>query len=102
MQKKSKIDPTKMSKEAIILYYLFIDEQLLCAWWDYLDIWDRTKEDKVAESTEYREKIMQTMSVVEYWEDILDELKKYVTYEDIEDYVKDNPNVKKSYLFMRT
>ena len=102
IQVKNKIDPTKMSKEAMILYYLFIDEQLLCAWWDYLDIWDRTHDDQIVENSEYREKIMQTMEVVEYWEDILDDLKKHITYEDIEDYVRDNPNVKKSYLFMRT
>jgi hypothetical protein len=100
--KKNKIDPTKTTKEGMILYYLFIDEQLLCAWWDYLEIWDCMKEPQSAESSEYREKILQTMNVVEYWEEILDELKKHITYEDIEDYIRDNPNVKKSYLFMRT
>jgi hypothetical protein len=90
-----------LSKEQAILYYLFIDEQLLCAWWDYLEIWDDIKQEQEAESNEYREKIMQTMSVVEYWESILDQLKKIITYEDIEDYIRDNPSVTKSYLFMR-
>jgi hypothetical protein len=98
----NKIDPNKMSKEAMILYYLFIDEQLLCAWWDYLDVWHDTKEAKIAESSEFREKIMQTMDIVEYWEQILDELKKYISYQDIENYIKEHPDIKKSYLFVRT
>ena len=34
---------SNMNKEQAILYYLFIDEQLLCAWWDYLEIWDEEK-----------------------------------------------------------
>ena len=92
---------SNMNKEQAILYYLFIDEQLLCAWWDYLEIWDEIKQDQLAESSEFREKMMQTMSAVEYWEDILDQLKKIITYEDIEDYIRENPNVTKSYLFVR-
>ena len=94
------IDPN-MNKEQAILYYLFIDDQLLCAWWDYLEIWDEIKEDQLSESSHFREKMMQTMSAVEYWEDILDQLKKIITYEDIEDYIRENPNVTKSYLFVR-
>ena len=92
---------SNMNKEQAILYYLFIDEQLLCAWWDYLEIWDEIKQDQLAESSEFREKMMQTMSAVEYWEDILDQLKKIITYEDIENYIRENPNVTKSYLFVR-
>ena len=90
-----------MGKEQAILYYLFIDDQLLCAWWDYLDIWHEIKEEQVAESSEFRDKMVQTMSAVEYWEDILDQLKKIVSYQDIEDYIRENPGVTKSYLFVR-
>jgi len=92
---------SNMNKEQAILYYLFIDDQLLCAWWDYLDVWHEIKEEQVAESSEFRDKMMQTMSAVEYWEDILDQLKKIITYEDIENYIRENPNVTKSYLFVR-
>ena len=91
----------QMTKEQAILYYLFIDDQLLCAWWDYLEIWEEVKDSNLSESTEYREKVMQTMSAVEYWEEILDQLKKIISYEDIEDYISNNPNVTKSYLFSR-
>ena len=91
----------KLSKEQAVLYYLFIDEQLMCAWWDYLDAWELVKDSKLAESTEFRIKMKQTMSAVEYWEEILDELKKIITYEDIEEYVSANPNITKSYLFSR-
>ena len=91
----------KLSKEQAILYYLFIDEQLMCAWWDYLDVWDEVKDSNLAESTEFREKMMQTMAAVEYWEEILDQLKKIISYEDIEKYVTENPHIKKSYLFAR-
>lgn len=90
-----------MSKEQAILYYLFIDEQLLCAWWDYLDIWEKIKEEELSESSEFREKVMQTMEVVEYWENILDQLKQIISYRDIEDYIREHPEIKKSYLFMR-
>jgi len=90
-----------MSKNQAVLYYLFVDEQLLCAWWDYLDAWDKIKEEELSESTEFREKVMQTMSVVEYWENILDQLKKIISYQDIEDYIREHPEIKKSYLFMR-
>tara|TARA_A100001515_G_scaffold143718_1_gene145616 strand:+ start:1984 stop:2289 length:306 start_codon:yes stop_codon:yes gene_type:complete len=98
---KKPIINQKLSKEQAILYYLFIDEQLMCAWWDYLEIWDDVKENKLAESTEFRDKMMQTMKAVEYWEEIIDQLKKIVSYEDIEDYIKKNPQIKKSYLFVR-
>ena len=73
----------------------------MCAWWDYLEIWEEVRDSNLAESTEYREKVMQTMSAVEYWEEILDQLKKIISYEDIEDYISNNPNVTKSYLFSR-
>ena len=43
----------------------------------------------------------QTMQAVEYWESIIDQLKKIISYEDIEDYIKKNPQIKKSYLFVR-
>ena len=92
-----------MTKEQAILYYLFVDEQLLCAWWDYLDCWNyidqqlKEKEDK----SEFRKKMDDMLEYVEYWEGILDQLKKKVSYEDIEDYVRDNPDVTKSYLFVR-
>ena len=100
--RKPPINPD-MTKEQAILYYLFVDEQLLCAWWDYLDCWNyidqqlKEKEDK----SEFRKKMDDMLEYVEYWEGILDQLKKKVSYEDIEDYVRDNPDVTKSYLFVR-
>ena len=90
-----------MSKEQAILYYLFIDDQLMCAWWDYLDAWEQVRNNNLAEDTKFRDKVMQTMAVVEYWEDILDQLKKLISYQDIEDYIRQHPEIKKSYLFMR-
>ena len=101
MDLKKPVISQQLSKEQAILYYLFVDEQLLCAWWDYLEIWDDVKENKLAESTEFRNKMTQTMQAVEYWESIIDQLKKIISYEDIEDYVKKNPQIKKSYLFVR-
>jgi hypothetical protein len=101
--KKIKIDPKSMTKEGMILYYLFVDEQLLCAWWDYLDYWHEEREtDDYINDTSLREKMIETMEYVEYWEDILDQLKKHITYNDIEEYILDNPHVKKSFLFIRT
>ncbi len=99
---KATIDPN-MSKEAMILYYLFVDEQLLCAWWDYLDCWHEEKDlDNWYDDSVLRKKMKETMDVVEYWEDILDQLKQHIDYEDIENYLKENPHVKKSFLFIRT
>ena len=101
--KKINIDPSAMTKEGMILYYLFVDEQLLCAWWDYLDYWHEEREYEDYENDpELRKKMEETMEVVEYWEDILDQLKIHITYVDIEDYLLDNPHVKKSFLFIRT
>jgi len=91
----------ELTKEQAVLYYLFIDEQLLCAWWDYLDVWEIVKDCNLAESTEFRERVMQTMAAVEYWEDILDQLKQIITFEDIEQYIELNPHITKSYLFSR-
>ena len=34
----------QMTKEQAILYYLFVDDQLTCAWWDYLEEWQDFKE----------------------------------------------------------
>ena len=99
---KTTIDPN-ISKEAMVLYYLFVDEQLLCAWWDYLDCWNEEKDlEKWYEDNKLRKKMKETMQVVEYWEDILDQLKQYIDYQDIEDYLKENPHVKKNFLFIRT
>ena len=92
---------SNMTKEQAILYYLFIDDQLMCAWWDYLDAWEKVKDNNISENTKFREKVMQTMAVVEYWENILDQLKKLISYEDIEDYIREHPHIKKTYIFMR-
>lgn len=90
-----------LTKEQAILYYLFVDDQLLCAWWDYLDVWDLVKNTESEQSKEFRDRIIQTMSAVDYWEDILFQLKKIITYDDIEEYIKQNPQITKSYLFSR-
>jgi hypothetical protein len=101
--KKSNINVGEMTQEAMILYYLFVDEQLLCAWWDYLDYWHEGRDyDDYDTDSDLRKKMEETMESVEYWEDILDQLKMHITYADIEDYILDNPNVKKSFLFIRT
>ena len=98
--KKTEIDMETMSKEAMVLYYLFIDEQLLCAWWDYLDYWNaQVESDEDMKSEDFMKKLSSTMMYVEYWEDILDQLKERVTFQDIEEYLLDNPNIKKSFLF---
>jgi hypothetical protein len=97
-----KINPD-MTKEQAILYYLFVDEQLLCAWWDYLDCWNYTTQGfKKKESKPEFQKRMEDMLVyVEYWEKIQDQLKRIISYQDIEDYVEANPHITKSYLFVR-
>lgn len=97
-----KINPN-MTKEQAILYYLFVDEQLLCAWWDYLDCWNYIDKElcEKEENPEFKNKMHEIFAYVEYWEDILDQLKKKVSYQDIEDYVEANPHITKSYLFVR-
>ena len=92
-----------LTKEQAILYYLFVDDQLLCAWWDYLEYWDDYKKvtNEIYDDPDFVEKMNETMEAVEYWEDILDQLKKTITYEDIENYIASNPQIKKNYLFMR-
>lgn len=97
---KTKIN-MQMTKEQAILYYLFVDDQLTCAWWDYLEEWQDLKELAPETNTEFQKVQLQTIKAVEYWEDILDQLKKIVSYEEIEDYIKDHPEIKKSYLFVR-
>ena len=97
---KTFINPN-MTKEQAILYYLFIDEQLLCAWWDYLDYWNgyTLVDDTPYEDPEFRLKLREIMDAVDYWEDILDQLKTVVSFDDIEDYLKSNPHIRKNYLF---
>ena len=90
-----------MTKEQAILYYLFVDDQLTCAWWDYLEEWEHYKHVNLENNTDFQEVQLETMKAVEYWEDILDQLKKMVSYEEIEDYIKEHPEIKKSYLFVR-
>lgn len=101
MKLENKPISKNMSKEQAILYYLFIDDQLMCAWWDYLDAWEKVKDNNLTEDIKFTEKVMQTMTVVDYWEHILDQLKEIVSYQDIEDYIREHPEIKKSYLFMR-
>ena len=91
-----------LSKEQAIMYYLFVDEQLLCAWWDYLDFWNyKDSQIDFENKPEFKKKMDEIMEVVNYWESILDQLKCVVTYQDIEEYVTNNPHVTKSYLFVR-
>ncbi len=97
---KTKIN-LKMTKEQAILYYLFVDDQLTCAWWDYLEEWQDFKELATESNAEFQKVQLQTIKAVEYWEDILDQLKKMISYEEIEDYIKEHPEIKKSYLFIR-
>lgn len=94
---------SNMSKEQAILYYLFVDDQLLSAWWDYLEYWDEYKytTDNLQDDPHFVQKMNETMEAVEYWEDILGQLKKIITYDDIEDYIKINPHITKSFLFVR-
>ena len=102
------IKPTKiskdMSKEQAILYYLFVDEQLICAWWDYLEYWNDYKQmhDVIYDDQEFVKKQNETMEAVDYWEAILDQLKEIVTMENIEDYLKEHPEIRKNYLFIKT
>ena len=97
----TKINPD-MTKEQMIHYYLFVDEQLLCAWWDYLDYWNKIREEDSVEDVAIKAKMNETMEAVDYWEAILDQLKEKITYEDIEDYLVDNPQIEKNFLFIRS
>jgi len=99
---KIKVDPN-LTKEQAVLYYLFVDEQLLCAWWDYLEFWNDYKliEETPRNDPKFVKKMEETMDAVEYWEDILDQLKTKISFQDIEDYIAQNPNASKGYLFVR-
>jgi len=97
---KTKINK-EMSKEQAILYYLFIDDQLTCAWWDYLEEWQDFRQTNPESNPNFQKIQLETMEAVEYWEDLLDQLKKLISYQDIEDYIKEHPEIKKSYLFVR-
>ena len=50
---KTKINK-QMSKEQAILYYLFVDDQLTCAWWDYLEEWQDFKELAPEKNSEFQ------------------------------------------------
>ena len=89
--KHTKVNP-KLSKEEAILYYLFVDEQKLL---------DNELKMKDSPDPEFTKKMKELMEYVEYWENIIDQLKNMITYEDIEYYIKQHPEIKKSYLFAR-
>jgi hypothetical protein len=91
-----------MNKEEAILYYLFIDEQMMCSWWDYLEFWNyRDAHLEPEDNPEFHVKMKEIMDVVEYWEDILNQLKGIITHEDIENYVREHPEITKGYLFVK-
>ncbi len=99
---KTTVNPD-LTKEQAILYYLFVDEQLLGAWWDYLEFWNDYKlvEETPRNDPMFVRKMEETMDAVEYWEDILDQLKTKISFQDIEDYIAENPNASKGYLFIK-
>ena len=101
MNLKKPVINQNLTKEQAILYYLFVDDQLTCAWWDYLEEWEEFKQLNPESNSNFQRIQLETMDAVEYWEDILDQLRKLITYEDIEDYIKEHPEIKKSYLFVR-
>ena len=88
------------SKKQKILYFLWLDDQVMTYWSLYLDMkcglpmhdfW--TEEDM--------EKLDGYLQTIEYFESYQSELILEYTYEEIDEFVKNNLNMCKSFTFFR-
>jgi hypothetical protein len=98
-QKKIKQLKLPKTKEEKIIYFLWLDDQLMELWADYLNMkclypFSDTRDEK--ESKQIEDKLL----LIEHFEMYIDAVNLHITYREIEQWTRDN-NYKKTFIFNR-
>ena len=104
-QKKTKkktnslINPSWTKKQKI-LYFLWLDEQVMTYWSLYLDLKMTLPDDQFWPDEEIK-KLNTYLELIEYFETYQKEITKQFNYDQIDEFVKQHPNICKSFNFFR-
>ena len=88
------------TKEQKMLYFLWLDEQVMNYWSLYLDLKMSLSDDDFW-SHEDIEKLNTYLELIEYFEEYQKEITSQYTYDEIDNFVKDNPKICDSFTFFR-
>tara|TARA_A200000159_G_scaffold164559_1_gene194741 strand:- start:94 stop:417 length:324 start_codon:yes stop_codon:yes gene_type:complete len=81
--------PLPEDKDAKIVYFLWIDRQIMLLWADYLHL-----KCEIGEVPPYDEKleheISEKIKLIDHFEMYLDALRLHITYDEIDKWVEDN------------
>ena len=93
------INPNWSVKEKII-YFLWLDEQVMIYWSLYLEL-KMSLPDELFWPEEDIKKLNNYLELIEYFEHYQKEITKEFSYNQIDDFVKKHPNICKSFSFFR-
>jgi len=94
---KSKLNIKKKNK---ILYFLWLDDQIMHYWSVYVDL-KFPMEESVVIDEETEQKIDSCLETIDYFEKHQVAVKQGITYQEIDRFVQDNPSLCCEYLFFR-
>jgi len=98
-EQKLRLIPLPESKGDKIVYFLWLDDQVMEIWSEYLNMkcffGDNSQEDKTLQ-----EKMNKKLTLVDHFELYLDALRLHITYEEIDDWASKN-NYWKRYIYNR-
>ena len=99
-EKTNNIVSPKWTKKQKILYFLWLDEQIMFFWGLYLDKKYELPDDDFW-SEEEKEELDEYLKTIEYFEDHQSELVDEYSYEEIDEFIKRNPVLCKNFTFFR-
>ena len=88
------------SKKQMILYFLWLDDQIMTYWALYLDIKGQLPTDD-SWVIEEQAKLDGYLQIIEHFEKYQSEIMETYTYEDIDRFIRDNPDICKNFTFFR-
>ena len=88
------------SKKQKILYFLWLDDQVMTYWSLYLDMKCLLPSDE-SWSPEDIKKLNDYLQIIEYFEKYQSEVVAEYTYGEIDQFIKDNPDICKNFTFFR-
>ena len=100
-QKKTNelINPNWTKKQKL-LYFLWLDDQVMTYWSRYLDLKHNEPEDEIW-SKEYIRKLDDCLLVIDHFEAYQKQITDEFTYEQIDQFVRENPEICKNFSFFR-
>ncbi len=88
------------TKDQKMIYFLWLDEQVMHYWSLYLDLKMSLPDDEFWPHEDI-EKLNKYLELIEYFEEYQKEITSEYTYEEIDMFVKNNPKICDSFTFFR-